>query len=113
MSIESQQRETCRRFGAEFVPTESDCKLGIALQTLSNLPIHGLRRIGVGDTCGWYVWAGVEMSEESEFFQPLHVVHLGEHCPTIIPYLGLVPGWRFLLKPDHEDVWFDASIVHE
>jgi hypothetical protein len=28
------------------------------------------------------------------------------------PYLALPPGWRFLIAPDYEDVWFDESLLH-
>ncbi len=47
----------------------------------------------------------------SWFFVPLHVEHLGEWCPEAVPYLALPPGWRFLLAPDYEDVWFDATLL--
>jgi hypothetical protein len=39
------------------------------------------------------------------------VSHLGDWCPTAIPYLGLPPGWRFLIASDHEEVWFDESLL--
>jgi hypothetical protein len=26
-------------------------------------------------------------------------------------YLALPAGWRFLLAPDHEDVWFDVNLL--
>lgn len=42
---------------------------------------------------------------------PLHVAHLGEWCPDAMPYLALPPGWRFLLAPDHEEIWFDPSLL--
>jgi hypothetical protein len=41
----------------------------------------------------------------------MHVRHLAEECPEILPYLGLPPGWRFLVTPDHEDIWFDQSLL--
>ena len=45
------------------------------------------------------------------FFVPLHVVHLDEWCPEVKKYLGLPPGWRFLIAEGHEDVWFDESLL--
>lgn len=65
----------------------------------------------VGDTTGWYIWAGGEMSEDPNFFVPLHVSHLQEWCPSAVRYLDLPPGWRFQIAPGHEDVWFDPELL--
>jgi len=62
-------------------------------------------------TCGWYIWANEELSDADDFFQPMHVKHLMECCPKILPYLGLPPGNRLILEDQYEDVWFDASIL--
>ena len=48
---------------------------------------------------------------DSDFFKPLHVEHLADWCPEIRKYLGLPPGWRFLIAGDHEDVWYDESLL--
>ncbi len=110
MQLET-QLDLCRRFSAEFVPSSKNSTVGLARQTLGKQPIHGLRHLAVAGTTGWFVWAG-EWSNEPDFYQPVHVHHLDNVCPEIIPYLGLAPGWRFLLAPCHEDVWFDPTIVH-
>ena len=42
-----------------------------------------------------------------DFFQPLHVEHLFERYPRVLPYLALPalpPGWRFLFADGYEDV---------
>ena len=44
------------------------------------------------------------------FFVALHVGHLAEWCPRVVPYLALPPGYRVLLAPEYEDVWFDESL---
>jgi hypothetical protein len=36
---------------------------------------------------------------------------LGDYCPSILPYLALPPGWRVLLAPGYEDVWFDGELL--
>ena len=107
------QLATCRRVGAEFLASPSDLKVGIARQTLGSTPINGLRHVPADGTTGWYIWSGEELGKNAGFFQPLHVAHLPEECPEVIPYLGLAPGWRFLIAPGYEDVWFDQSILHE
>ena len=87
-------------------------KVGVALNVRDALwPVNGLRHPPAGDTCGWYVWAGEVLRGDDDFFRPVHVEHMGEWCPTALPFLGLPPGWRFLVAPGHEDVWFDPSLL--
>lgn len=100
-------------WGAEFVRAHPRDKLGISCNVREGIqPINGLRHPPSGDTSGWYIWAGVELSDDEDFFQPLHVEHVEEWCPGIGKYLGLAPGWRFLIAPGHEDVWFDQSLLN-
>lgn len=87
-------------------------KLGVALATIGEQPLNGLRHPSTGDTTGWYVWGGQELSSADDFFQPVHVQHLDEILPAIIPYLGLPPGWRFQVAAGHEDVWFDGALLN-
>ncbi len=77
------------------------------------LPINGLGHAPVGDTTGWYLWAGEELSSDPDFFVPLHLKHLDDWRPGLARYLGLAPGWRFLIDPaaEHEDVWEDPSLL--
>jgi hypothetical protein len=110
--LTAKQLEVCKRFHAEPVPSLAGLKVGIALNVKEGIqPINGMRCPVVGDTTGWYIWAGEEWSDDPEFFVPLHVDHLTEWCPEVIPYLQLPPGWRFLIAPGHEDVWFDESLA--
>jgi hypothetical protein len=74
-------------------------------------PLNGLRHPPEGDTCGWYIWAGEDLSQDPGFFSPLHVAHLSEWCPAVLPYMSLAPGWRFVIAPGYEDVWFDPSLL--
>lgn len=106
------QRETCAHFGAEYCAAPPGMKLGIAENVRQGvLPINGLRHPPVGDTSGWYVWAGQELSADATFFKPLHIDHIQEWCPRIQKYLGLAPGWRFLVTNEYEDVWFDPDLL--
>lgn len=106
------QLAICQRFGTAFVDAPPDTTVGIALQTLDKLPLNGLRHPPEGGTCGWYIWGGKEFSQSVTFFQAVHVAHLEERCPDAVPYLGLPPGWRFLLAPGYEDVWYDAALLN-
>jgi hypothetical protein len=104
------QSKICETFGSLFSPPSADDRLGIALSTLSQLPLNALRHPAENGTCGWYIWGG-ELSDDPNFFQPIHVHHLVTHAPEIVPYLALAPGWRVLLAPGQQDVWYDPSIL--
>lgn len=111
-AIENSQKEVCEKYGAAFHPSPSDMKVGIALNVREGvMPINGLRHPPEGDTTGWYIWAGEELSTEPDFFKPLHAEHLPAWCPQVQKYLGLLPGWRFLITDDYEDVWYDESLL--
>lgn len=112
MNFIAEQKHVCEKFGAEFVPAASNLKVGIAENVRGGLkPINGLRHPPEGDTTGWYIWAGTELSSDTNFFKPLHVEHLTDWAPQVIKYLGLAPGWRFLITDEYEDVWFDESLL--
>ena len=98
----------CSRFNVE--PYSADPGLKIGLGGTNEGVIHGLRHPPSADTTGWYIWRG-EWSEADDFFKPLHVLHLTERLPEVLPYLALPPGWRFQLAPGHEDVWYDESLL--
>ena len=104
------QLAMCQRYQASIVPVEAHSIVGIALRTLRMLPLNGLRHSPSGDTSGWFIWGG-ELSVDPGFFAPLHVEHLVEEAPTLMPYLAMGPGWRVLLAPDHQDVWYDEKLL--
>ncbi len=113
MNDRLQQQLLCERYGTEYSPAPSEMKVGIARNVKDGvLPIHGLRHPPVGDTTGWYIWAGGEPSDDPDFFVPLHVEHVTTWCPEVVRFLGLPPGWRFLVAGDDEDVWQDASLLN-
>ena len=112
-SLLNAQHEICHKFGACFLPANDWLKIGLSKNfDPKQFPINGLRHPPEGDTTGWYIWSGEELSDEEDFFEPLHTVHLVERCPEIMKYLGLGPGWRFLIAPGYEDVWFDANLLN-
>ena len=113
-SIILAQRAVCAEYGAAFTPVRPDYKLGISREVRDGvLPVNGVRCVPEGDTTGWYVWAGTELSTADDFFQPLHVAHL-QTLPRAIDirkFLALPPGWRFLTDGVYEDAWFDADVL--
>lgn len=110
MTATPEQMAICKRFGSEASVPSGDEKLGIALHTLNQVPLHAVRLKIENGTCGWYVWGG-EHSPDEDFYKPVHVHHLPSICPQILPYVALPPGWRVLLAPGYEDVWFDESVA--
>lgn len=106
------QQEICRKYGARWVPSPDHLKVGISRNVRTPLqPLNGLRHPPEGDTTGWYIWAGEELSAAPDFFEPLHVIHLAEWCPAALQFLGLAPGWRFLISGNHVDVWEDPKLL--
>ncbi len=113
MRASAEQAAVCRRFGAAVDVPSPESRLGIALncRDAGVWPINGLRHPPRGPTNGWYLWRGEELRQDDDFFRPLHTVHLADWCPDVVPYLALPPGWRVLIAPGHEDVWYDESLL--
>lgn len=106
------QRKLCRHLGVPWVEAPEHMKLGISRNARTGVqPLNGLRHPPEGDTTGWYIWAGEDLSQDPGFFLPLHVLHLQEWCPAARRYLGLPPGWRFQINGEREDLWYDPSLL--
>jgi hypothetical protein len=106
------QAATASRFGTDAVEAHGQDKVGVARNVGHGvLPLNALRHPTEDGSSGWVIWAGEEISSDPDFFLALHVSHLGEWCPEILPYLALPPGWRVLIAPGYEDVWFDETIL--
>jgi len=112
--LEKIQKEICDKYGFKFEPSNLHLKVGVSLNVKDGVePIHALRHPAERDTTGWYIWSG-NYSEDSDFFKPLHLVHLMEWCPLIMPYLGLPAGSRVLIanNGNYVDVWEDLSLLN-
>jgi hypothetical protein len=110
--IDEFQQATCCQWNAIYLPVDWSLKAGVSANVGTGvLPLNGLRLAPEGGTCGWYIWAGEELSQEHDFFKPLCVQHLRERCPELLKFLGLPPGWRFLKAGDYEDVWCDEQLI--
>lgn len=113
--ILKEQREIARKFGAEWFQTEIQSMVGINKEIGKNTyPIHGLRHSPEGNGTGWFIWAGTNEIPQNDdnFFSPTHAEHIYKDNPLIAKYLGLPPGWRFVIDDKgYEDVWFDEKII--
>ena len=112
MGLRDDQLAICQRYGAIFEAAADDMIVGVSRNLGSGTrPLHGLRHSSENGACGWYLWAG-EWSEADDFFEPVCVGHLAEICPDVLQYLGLAPGWRFLLASDCVDAWYDVNLLN-
>lgn len=106
------QAALCLRFEAAPSFVAPEMMLGVARDVWTpRWPINGLRHPIDGEVSGWYLWAGGELSRDPGFFEPHHAAHLIEKVPQTSPYLALPPGWRFLIAPGYEDVWYDEALL--
>ena len=76
------------------------------------MPLNGLRHPPEQGTSGWFIWEGNSLSQDADFFASMHIEHLIDECPAVLPYLGLAPGWRFQIAPGYEDVWYDQALLN-
>jgi len=110
--MEDEQRRVCAEWGAEFVASPAGCKLGLARDFDPEAqPINGLRHPASEGVSGWYIWAGEELASDPDYFEPVHVSHFEAAYPQLAKYLGLAPGWRFLVAQEHEDLWYDGQLL--
>ncbi len=104
------QKEICEKAKATWKPVNPKHKIGIS-GNLDAQPVHGLRHPAEKGTTGWFIWTG-EYSTNDNFFKPIHAGHLLEERPELIKYLGLPPGYRFLIDNNgHEDIWEDQELL--
>ena len=108
------QLAVCARYGVTPDAPSDDSRLGIAPNARQSdlWPLNGLRHRPEHGTNGWYIWRGEHLSQADDFFESLHTSHLQDWCPDAIRFLALPPGWRFLVAPGQEDVWFDAALLN-
>lgn len=108
-SLLFRQKEICDKYNSPFFSCGKDEISGIALLSLNEVPIYGVRRVRAGGACGWFLWGG-DRSDADDFFSPVHLGHLEEIIPLVLPYLGLAPGFKFIIdKNGYEDVWYDPE----
>ena len=112
MRILPSQADICKRYGVEPQPPIGQDRLGIALATLQNQPINGLRVPALSGSSGWFIFGGSEAGSEADFYSPLCTTHICEYCDIVAPYLCLPAGWRFQIDSNgYEDVWYDPTLM--
>lgn len=91
------------------LPTDG---MALAMATLRDHPLNGMRYLQPEGSSGWYIWGGEHMQETADFFTAIQVRDIDDYLPNIRPFLDLPPGFRFLLeKGGQRKVWFDGSLL--
>ena len=111
--MESDQKAICEKYGSAFVPPDPELKIGIALETLKLSPVYGTRLKKENGTTGWYIYAGENSyTEDPDFYKPVCSVLIADYCPIVEKYLGLEPGFRFIIDQNgYEDAWKDKTLL--
>ncbi|WP_420401327.1 immunity protein Imm33 domain-containing protein [Flagellimonas sp.] len=89
-----------------------DSVVGLAISSLQNGILHGLRHPSKLNSNGWFIWCG-EYSKDKDFFSPVCVKDLTNYLDSdILEYLDLPSGYRFLIDgTNYEDVWYDKKLL--
>jgi len=111
--IEQEQKMICEKLGVPWHPIEPRSLIAFNESLFSSVaPINGLRHPKQVVIDGWYLWSGEEISEDEDYFKPIHVEHLIERKGIVLKYLALPPGWRFQIDENgYEDIWYDPLIL--
>jgi hypothetical protein len=109
--IERQQRDYCKSQNVQYTPASKESFTSLALSTQGLIPINGLRHPPQRWHNGWFLWSGEELSTDTAFFSNVHTHHLTELRPEVLKFLGLPPGYRFLITGEYVDVWFDPTLL--
>lgn len=105
--IIEQQKIICQKYNSQFMPLSDKDLVAVALETIGKMPINGMRYITQKDeNISWYIYCG-EFSNKEDFFKPIHISHLVDIMPSILPYLSLEEGFGFVIDDQgYEDVWY-------
>lgn len=103
----------CERIGTKPERPNSGSIIGLAIDSLGDEVIHGMRYPAMKNTNGWYIWSG-DFKESEDFFSPVCIEHLSKYIEIdFTEYLDLPPGYRFLIgDSNYEDVWFDENLLN-
>lgn len=111
-----EQKKVTEKAKTDWFPSNALAMVGVSKEIEQKIfPIHGLRHQPEGSGTGWFIWAGPnEIPQDNPaFFSPIHAEHIYKEYPQIAKYLGLPPGWRFLIDDKgYEEVWFDEKLLN-
>lgn len=102
----SEQKLLCEEFKSSYIKVSGDDVVAVAVNTLNQEPIVGIRKKPEPEeNVAWFIYGG-EMGEGEDFFETMTVRELQDILPEVLPYLALAEGFRFMIdREDYEDVW--------
>ena len=105
----AEQKLLCEEFGSNYIELKGDDLIAVAMNTLEQEPLVGLRhRVNSAAEPSWYIYAG-ELQSDAQF-EIVTVKQLQDILPEVLPYLALDVGYRFMIdQDDYEDVWKEGD----
>lgn len=106
----AEQKLLCEEFGSAYIEVKGDDVVAVAVQTLNQDPIVGIRKVPeTAENVSWYIYGG-ELQENEDFFETMTIKKLQDILPDVLPYLALDIGYRFMIDgDDYEDVWKEGE----
>ena len=106
----AEQKLLCEEFGSAYIEVKGDDVVAVAVHTLTQDPIVGIRKIAeTEENVSWYIYGG-ELPEGEDFFETMTIKKLQDIIPEVLPYLALDIGYRFMIDgDDYEDVWKEGE----
>ena len=107
----AEQKLLCEEVGSAYIEVKGDDVVAVALHTLNQEPIVGLRnKPDTAENVSWYIYGG-ELGEGEDFFETMTIKKLQDILPEVLPYLALEEGYRFMIDADdYEDVWKEGDL---
>lgn len=107
--IIEEQKLVCEQYGSAYRAVNDQDVIAIAVQSLTEESIVGIRNLPDSDGIAWFIYGG-ELDDADDFFQTITVKELEEVFPEALPFLALDTGYRFLIDHDeYEDVWREGE----
>ena len=105
----AEQKLLCEEVGSAYVEVSGDDVVAVAVHTLKQDPIVGIRKKPeTAENISWYIYGGEPSSEDA--FETMTVRELQDIAPEVLPYLALEIGYRFMIDADdYEDVWKEGD----
>ncbi|WP_122901421.1 hypothetical protein [Acinetobacter sp. B51(2017)] len=107
--IIEEQKLVCEQYGSAYRAVNDQDVIAIAVQSLTEESIVGIRNLPDSDGIAWFIYGG-ELDDADDFFHTITVKELEEVFPEALPFLALDTGYRFLIDHDeYEDVWREGE----
>lgn len=106
----AEQKLLCEEVESAYIEVKGDDVVAVAVQTLNQDPIVGIRKVPeTAENVSWYIYGG-ELPEGEAVFETMTIKKLQDILPDVLPYLALDIGYRFMIDgDDYEDVWKEGD----